>query len=103
MKRTAVSNTTPEQAADELIMIEVKKLLQKAKKAYEKAQEKEAAVFRMLEDDMCLDMEAPSEAENANNLGEAITCWLSYDEYSLAGLIKEIRAQYIKEDRSWIN
>lgn len=98
MRRTAISEMTPEQAADELTMMEVKKLLQRAKRAYEKAQEAEAAVFRMLEEDMCLDMEAPSEAENAANLGEAVACYLNYGEYTLAGLLKEIRAQYTKEN-----
>ena len=95
MKRTKIADMTPEQAADELTMLEVKKLLQKAKKAYEKAQETEAAVFQALED-MCLDLEVPSAAENANNLGEAVACYLNYGEYSLAGLLSEIRAQYMK-------
>lgn len=77
-------------------MNKVKKLLQKAKKAYEKAQEAEAAVFRALED-MGIDLEVRSDAENASNLDEAITCYLCYDEYSLSDLLSEIRTQYIKE------
>ncbi len=97
MKRTAISNMTPEQAADELTMMEIKKLLQKAKKAYEKAQEAEAAVFQALED-MCLDLDAPSKAENADRLSDAVTCYLCYGEYSLKGLLSEIWAQYTRED-----
>lgn len=95
MKRISISEMTPEQAADELTMMEVKKLLQKAKKAYKTAQAAEAAVFQAL-DDMCLDLDVPSAAENASTLGEAVTCYLNYGEYSLAGLLSEIRAQYIK-------
>lgn len=87
---------TPEQASDELVLMEVKKLLQKTKKAYKKAQEAEAKVFRLLEEAMCLDLEVPTEAENANDLGEAIACWLNYDEYTLRGLLSEIRAQYTR-------
>ena len=97
MKHTKISEMTEEQAMDELTFMEVKKLLQKAKKAYEKAQEMEASVFRVLEEDMCLDMEFPSSAENAANLGEAVACYLNYDEYSLSGLMKEIKAQYNKK------
>lgn len=95
MKRQKISEMTPEEAMDELILMDVKKLLQKAKKAYEKAQEAEMDVFRAL-DDMCLDLEAPSEAENAENLNEAVACYLNYGEYSLSGLMKEIKEQYNK-------
>lgn len=99
MKRVPISDLTPEQAMDELTMMEVKRLLQKAKRAYDKAQEAEAAVFQALED-MCLDLEAPSEAENASNLGEAVACYLNYGEFSLSGLLSEIRTQYTGKDRS---
>ena len=98
MKRTSIPDMSPEQAMDEITMMEVKRLLQKAKKAYEKAQEAEATVFRVLEEDMCLNMETPSKAENAANLGEAVACYLNYGEYSLAGLLAEIRAQYTREE-----
>lgn len=79
-------------------LMEIKKLLQKAKKAYQKAQEAEAAVFQAL-GDMCLDLDAPSRAENAENLGEAVTCYLNYGEFSLAGLLSEIRAQWEQEGK----
>ena len=74
MRRTAISDMTLEQASDELVMMEVKKLLQKAKKAYKKAQEAEAAVFHVLEWDMCLDMDVPSEAENAGKGAGPVRC-----------------------------
>jgi hypothetical protein len=74
-------------------LTELKKLLQKAKKAYDKAQEVESEVFLML-DVMGVNLDAPTEAENADNLGEAITCYLQYGEYTVAGLLSEIREQY---------
>ena len=96
MKRSAISEMTPEQAADELTMMEIKKLIQKAKRAYEKAQAAEAALYKAV-DDLCLDLEVPTEAENAENLDQAISCYLHYEEFSLEGLLSEIRAQYIKQ------
>ena len=96
MKRTAISDMSPEQERDELIMLPIKNMIQKAKRAYEKAQEAERVVFQALEA-MRIDLDAPTEAENADNLGEAVTCYLCYGEYSLAGLLAEIRAQHTKE------
>lgn len=97
MKQNAISQMTPEQAASELKLRELEKLIRKAKKAYEKAQEAEAAVFQML-DNMHLDLEAPSEAENAENLDQAVACYLNYGEFSLSGLMSEIRMQYTKRN-----
>lgn len=91
-----ISEISPEQEADKQTMMEIKKLLQIAKKAYEKAQEAEAAVYIALED-MCLDLDAPTKAENADNLGEAVSCYLCYDEYSLKGLMAEILTQYTQK------
>lgn len=73
-------------------MNELRKLLQKAKTAYKKAQDAEAAVFQVLEK-MGIDLDAPTKAENADSLDEAICCYLQYGEYTLDGLISEIRTQ----------
>lgn len=96
MKRTKIPDMTPEQAMDELTMDELRKLLKKAKTAYEKAQAAEVAVFEAL-DDMCIDLEVKTGAENAENLGEAVACYLNYGEYDAKSLLAEIRAQYTKE------
>lgn len=101
MKRNKISEMTSEEAMDELTFMEVKKLLQKAKKAYEKAQEAEAAVFSALEN-MCLDLGVPTDAENASDLGEAVACYLNYGEYTLSGLMKEIKEQYRKQSLSGV-
>ena len=58
------------------------------------ARECEYAVFDALED-MCIDPgEIPSAAENAENLEEAICCFIDYGEYSVSGIMREVRAAY---------
>ena len=44
-------------------------------------------------DGLGLDMDAPTEAENVTTLDEAINCYVCYGEYSLEGLLKEIKQQ----------
>lgn len=98
MKREKISELTPEQASDELVFMSFEKALRAAKRKANTAQEAENTLFGLL-DDMCIDAESvPTNAENADNLKEAITCYLSYDEYSVAGIMREVRAAYGKED-----
>ena len=95
MKRSDISNLTPEQCADELTLMEIKKILQKARKAQQKADATLTEVFQALED-MCIDLDVPSDAENADTLEEAVSCYVHYGEFGLKGLMKEIREQYSK-------
>ena len=37
-------------------------------------------------------------AENASNLAEAISCYISYGEYSVDGLMQEIRKAYEEKE-----
>lgn len=84
------------EAIDELTFMELKKLLQKARKAQQKADEALYAIYNTL-NDMRIDIDAPSDAENADCLNDAISCYVQYGEYSIQNLLKEIRAQYGKE------
>lgn len=98
MKRTKISYLTPEQASDELMFMEFEKILKSAKRKALVAQEAQDAVFRALAD-MCIDAESvPSDAENATNLEQAISCYLDYDEYSLSGIMREVRNAYGKQE-----
>lgn len=98
MKREKISNLTPEEAADELVFMAFEKALKSAKRKAVAAQEAENTVFSLLED-MCIDAEGvPTNAENAANLKEAICCYLSYGEYTLSGIMKEVRSAYGIED-----
>lgn len=82
---------------DEIVFSIFERILKRAKAAAEKAQAAERMVFKALED-MCIDpSEIPTSAENAENLEEAIACFLEYDEYSVAGIMKEVREAYGKE------
>lgn len=93
MKREDIPNMTSEQCSDELVMISVKKLLQKARKKCKESDEALRAVYQAI-DDMCIDLDVASYAENASNLEEAINCYVQYGEYNLTDLLTEIRQQY---------
>lgn len=93
MKREDIPNMTPEQCSDELVMISVKKLLQKARKKCKESDEALRDVYQAI-DDMCIDLNVHSDAENATTLEEAINCYVQYGEYNLKDLLKEIRQQY---------
>lgn len=99
MKHTQISQMTSEQALDESVMLELKKLIQKARKADQKAEEAHLAVFKALED-MCIDISVPFAAEGADNLGDAVSCYIQYGEFGLKNVLFEIRKQYIKADES---
>ena len=88
-----ISRMSSEECAIELVIMELSKLFQKTRKAYQKAQLLERQVYKALED-MCIDLETPTKAENADILDDAITCYFQYGEYGLKNLLKEIRAQY---------
>lgn len=64
---------------------EFKKLLERGRKARIKADEITQELFNKLEEDMGLRSsvlsDIPSNAENADNLEEAIQCYMQYGEY----------------------
>lgn len=89
-----ISEMTPDEALAEEALAVFKRRLEKAKRKAEESAFAENAVFAAL-DDMCIDAEEiPTAAENASNLKEAICCFLSYGEYSLSGIMREVRAAY---------
>lgn len=82
------------QDQDDIVFKTIERRLRKAKQAAEYAQATERIVFQTL-DDMCISPEdVPSDAENAETLQDAITCWLQYDEYSLHDIMREVRGAY---------
>lgn len=93
MKRENIVEMTPEECSDELVMMSIKKLLQKARKKSKESDEALRTVYEAIED-MCIDLDAHSYAENADTLEEAINCYVQYGEYNLTDLLKEIRQQY---------
>ena len=48
-------------------------------------------VFYML-DRMGIDLSLPTNAENADNLEEAICCYIQYGEYGIENILREIQA-----------
>lgn len=88
---------TSEECLDELTFRRFKSLLEKARKKSVEAAAASALVFQALED-MCIDADrVRSDAENAATLLEAISCYIDYGEYSVAGIMREIKGAYGKE------
>lgn len=76
----------------------LRKGIETAKELQDKATEAEDLIFKAL-DDLGIDPARYSTAaENASNLAEAISCYISYGEYSVDGLMKEIRKAYEVEN-----
>lgn len=95
--RKPISEMTTEECNDELVFRRFKSLLEKARKKQTEATAATALVYRALED-MCIDADQiPSDAENADNLEDAISCFIDYGEYSVAGIMREVKAAYGKE------
>ena len=93
MKRENILEMAPEECSNELVMMSIKKLLQKARKKSKESDEALRTVYKAIED-MCIDLDVHSDAENADTLEEAINCYVQYGEYKLTDLLKEIRQQY---------
>lgn len=72
----------------------LRKGIEIAKELQDKATEAEDLIFKAL-DDLGIDpAKYNTAAENSSNLAEAISCYISYGEYSVDGLMKEIRKAY---------
>lgn len=89
-----ISEMTPGEALTEQALAVFKRRLEQARKKSVENAAATKAVFDALED-MCIDPnEIPSTAENAENLEEAICCFIDYGEYSVSGIMREIREAY---------
>lgn len=92
-----ISEMTVEECNDELVFRRFKSLLEKARKKQVEATAATALVYQALED-MCIDADQiSSDAENADSLEDAISCFIDYGEYSVAGIMREVKAAYGKE------
>ena len=89
-----ISEMTPDEVLTEQALAVFKRRLEQARKKSVESAAATKAVFDALED-MCIDPdEIPSAAENAENLEEAICCFIDYGEYSVSGIMREVRAAY---------
>lgn len=69
---------------------DIRKLIQKARKKSIELNDATQAVFDVLSDiDLCV----PTDAENADDLEQAINCYIQYGEFSIDELLDEIKQQ----------
>lgn len=71
---------------------ELKKLISKARNIEIKKIEIIKEIFRIL-DDKEINLEYETEAENAEDLGQAISCYIDFGEYDINSIFKEIMKQ----------
>ena len=80
-----MNNSFMEESDCDMTKSEFKKLLERGRKAHIKAELITNELFDKLEQDMGLRTsilsDIPSNAENADNLKEAIQCYMQYGEY----------------------
>lgn len=69
---------------------ELRRLIQKARKKSIELNDATQAVFDVLSD---IDLNVPTDAENADDLEQAINCYIQYGEYSIDELLDEIKQQ----------
>ena len=91
-RKRLVDMTTDEIMAEQTLRT-IENAIKRAKKKANEAQLAQEQVYALLED-AHVNLDAITQAENSDNLDEAISCYLSYGEYSLDGLMEEIREQY---------
>lgn len=89
-----ISDMSPEECLEELAFNRFRNLLNSARKKQVASSAATYLVYKALED-LCIDAETiETDAENADNLLEAISCYIQYGEYSVAGIMKELRAAW---------
>jgi hypothetical protein len=71
---------------------EIKKLINKARSLTQKQDEITNSIYDILEE-LGVNIDASTGAENASALNDAITCYIQYGEYSIDAIIKEIEDQ----------
>jgi predicted transcriptional regulator len=76
-------------------MEEIKELESLIKKARKKEIEKERIVRELFQilNDLEVNLEQLTEAENASNIADAITCYIDYGEYNVKSIVDEIKRQ----------
>ena len=77
----------------------LKKIIKKARLSYEKAENNLKNVYDYIEQLCDIDFqEIETEAENANNVYQAISCFFLYGEYNIDSIVKEIKCAIIESE-----
>lgn len=83
-----------EQSTEELILIDIEKLIKNARTEQKILDNIMDKLFKKI-DELGIDLDVPTDAENAECLDEAINCYIHCGEFTLKGLIEEIKEQII--------
>lgn len=67
----------------------IKRLIQSAREFTIKADSYTKEALELLED-IGIDLYVPTEAENADTLEQAISCYIQYNEYNIDDIMREI-------------
>ena len=71
------------------VLNEGKRKISKARRLAAELEKAEREVFCFL-DEIGADLTQPTAAENADNLGDAVSCYIQYEEFHIEGLMEEI-------------
>ena len=77
-----------------MIFEEFDKALRKAREKTKEAQLAEQVVFEILGSIEIDTEEIETLAENADNLHQAISCYINYGEYTIEGIMEELKNAY---------
>jgi len=77
--------------------ISLKSQLKKARAAYKKADKLLQEVFDSVEAIIPCPELVPTSAENADNLAEAISCFVQYGEYDVDSIVEELVEELVGE------
>ena len=81
------------------ILYDGKRKILKARRLATELEEAEREAFRFL-DKIGVDITKPTAAENADNLGDAVSCYIQYEEFNIDELMEEIyqSSDFLKGD-----
>lgn len=87
-------NPMLQQSTEDTALADIEKLIKDARTEQKILNNMMDKLYRKL-DELSIDLEVLSKSENADCLGEAINCYIYYGEFSLKGLVEEIKEQYV--------
>lgn len=89
-----IRKTSTEQSNEDSLLADIEKLINGARIEQKILDNMMHKLYQKL-DELNIDLNVPTAAENARCLKEAINCYICHGEFSLKELVEEIRGQYV--------